>query len=135
MINRASVMKNESINSQFGLYQLINELTYILQSSSSCIDLILTSQSNIAVESVVHSSIHPNCHHELAFAHCNLKIGYLPPYSRELWHYKEANAYLIKRAISNFNWSTGKRLFLTIILINKFLFSVRRSITVICMKR
>ena len=34
----------------------------------------------------------------------NLKIYYPRPYLREVWHYKEANADLIKRAISNFNW-------------------------------
>ena len=30
-------------------------------------------------------------------------ISYPPPYSREVWHYKEANTDLIRRAISNFN--------------------------------
>ena len=42
----------ESITSQFGLHQLINEPTHLLQSSSSCIDLIFTSQSNIVVNQV-----------------------------------------------------------------------------------
>ena len=40
----------------------------------------------------------------LMFAKFNLKICYPPPYLREVWHYKEANADLIKRAISNFDW-------------------------------
>ena len=31
-------------------------------------------------------------------------ISYPPPYSREAWHYREANTDLIRRAISNFNW-------------------------------
>ena len=31
-------------------------------------------------------------------------ISYPPPYSREVWHYREANTDLIRRAISNFNW-------------------------------
>ena len=53
----------ESITSQFGLYQLINEPTHLLQNSSSCIDLIFTLQANIAVESGVHLSLHPNCNH------------------------------------------------------------------------
>ena len=94
----------ESITSQFGLHQLINEPTHLLQNSSSCIDLIFTSQPNIVVESGVHPSLHPNCHHQIIFAKFNLKIYYPPPYLREVWHYKEANADLIKRAISNFNW-------------------------------
>ena len=94
----------ESINSQFGLYQLINEPTHLLQNSSSCIDLIFTSQPNIVVESGVHPSLHPNCHHQIIFTKFNLKIYYPPPYLREVWHYKEANSDLIKRAISNLNW-------------------------------
>ena len=83
---------------------MINEPTHLLQSSSSCIDLIFTSQPNIVVESGAHPSLHPNCHHQIIFAKFNLKIYYLPPYLREVWHYKEANADLIKRAINNFNW-------------------------------
>ena len=55
----------ESITSQFELHQLINEPTHLLQNSSSCIDLIFTSQLNIVVESGVHPSLHPNCHHQI----------------------------------------------------------------------
>ena len=36
----------ENISSQFGLHQMINEPTHILESSSSCNDLIFTSQPN-----------------------------------------------------------------------------------------
>ena len=94
----------ESITSQFRLYQLINEPTHLLENSSSCIDLILTSQPNLVVESGVHPSLHPNCRHQIVFAKFNLMISYPPPYSREVWHYREANTDLIRRAISNFNW-------------------------------
>ena len=44
----------ESITSQFGLYQLINEPTHLLENSSSYIDLIFTSQPNLVAESDVH---------------------------------------------------------------------------------
>ena len=37
----------ESITSQLGLYQLINEPTHLFENSSSCIDLIFTSQPNL----------------------------------------------------------------------------------------
>ena len=76
----------------------------MLENSSSCIDLILTSQPNLVVESGVHPSLHPNCIHQIVFAKFNLNISYLPPYSREVWHYREANTGLVRRAISNFNW-------------------------------
>ena len=96
----------------------------LFQNSSSCIDLIFTSHPNIVVESGVHPSLHPNCHHQIIFAKFNLNIYYPPPYLREVWHYKEANADLIKRAINNFN---REKLFLTLILTKKFLFSTRPS--------
>ena len=70
----------ESITSQFGLHQLINEPTHLLENSSSCIDLIFTSQPNIVVESGVHPSLHPNCHLQIIFVKFNLKIYYPPPY-------------------------------------------------------
>ena len=60
--------------------------------------------ANLVVESGVHPSLHPNCHHQIVFAKFNLMISYPPPYSREVWHYREANTDLIRRAISNFNW-------------------------------
>ena len=53
----------ESIISQFGLYQLINEPTHLLENPSLGIDLIFTSRLNLVVESSVHPSLHPNSHH------------------------------------------------------------------------
>ena len=52
------------------------------------------------MESGVHSSLHPNCHHQIVFA----KINYLPPHEREIWHYEKANADLIRRSIDQFFW-------------------------------
>ena len=39
--------------------------THIQTSSSSCIDLIFTNQPNVSVNSGVHASLHPNCHHQI----------------------------------------------------------------------
>ena len=36
--------------------------------STSCIDLIFNSQPNLLIESGVHPSLHPNCHHQIVFA-------------------------------------------------------------------
>ena len=93
----------ESITFQFGLYQLINKSTNLLENSSSCLDLIFTSQPNLVVELGVHQSLHPNCHHQIVFAQFNLMIFYPPSYSREVLHYREENTDLIRRAIRNFN--------------------------------
>ena len=48
--------KPDAITSQFGLQQLIQEPTHILADSSSCIDLIFTSQPNLVMQAGVHSS-------------------------------------------------------------------------------
>ena len=89
-----------------GFYQLINEPTHLLENSFSCIDLIFTSLPNLVVELGVHPSLHPNCHHQIVFAKYSLMISYPLPYSRNVWvwHYRESNTDLIRRAISKFNW-------------------------------
>ena len=50
----------ENLTSQFGLSQIINEATHVLEASSSRIDLIFTTQPNLVVESGVHPSLHAN---------------------------------------------------------------------------
>ena len=50
------------------LFQLINQPTHILENSKSCIvDLIITSQPSLLVESGVHPSLFRDCHHEIIF--------------------------------------------------------------------
>ena len=45
----------DTIASSYGLNRLIQELTHILNSSSSCINLILTLQPNFVMGSAIHS--------------------------------------------------------------------------------
>ena len=69
----------ENLTSQFVLYQVIKEPAHILDTSSSCINLIFTSQPNLITESGVHSSLHSNCHHQIIFAKFNFKVVYPSP--------------------------------------------------------
>ena len=69
--------------------------------------LVLTSQTNLVMESGVHSSLHPNCHHRVVFAKFNLFLLYPPPYERNVWFYKKANLGLIRRAINETDWLRG----------------------------
>ena len=69
--------KFEHIASQFGSTQIIDDTTYILDSSSSYIDLIFTSQPDLVIESVVRPSLHQNCHHQIIYAKLNLQIFFL----------------------------------------------------------
>ena len=94
----------ETITSHFGLHQLIHDPTHILGKSSLCVDLTFTSQPYMVVNSGVHSSLHANCHYHIVFAKFDLKIYYPPPYERKVWHYQEADAFLIRRAIHEFSW-------------------------------
>ena len=81
----------ENITSQFGLHQIINEPTHIIENSSSCIDLIFTSQPNLSVESGTQLSLHPNCHHQIIYSKFNLEVIYPPSYAFEVWHYQNSN--------------------------------------------
>ena len=90
------------LTSQLGLNQIINEPTHITKNSSTCIDLLFTSQTNLVIESGVHSFLYPNCHHQIILRNLILRIFYPPPYERNVWHYKQTNIELIRRAIDNF---------------------------------
>ena len=59
------------------------------------------------MESGVHSSLHPNCHHQITYVKFNLKIHYPHPYEREIRHYEKANIDHIRRAINQFSWERG----------------------------
>ena len=99
--HKGNVIENATV--QFGLQLIIKKPTHISNTSSSCIDLIFTSQPNLITDSGVHSSLHPNFHHQTVFAESN--IVHPPPYLREIRHYREANTGLIIiRAIKEFNW-------------------------------
>ena len=66
----------DAITSSYDLSQLICEPTHILTNSSSCIDLIFINQNNFSMNSGIHASLHPNCHHQIVYAKSNLKIEY-----------------------------------------------------------
>ena len=94
----------ENISSQFALHQITNDPTQILKSSSWCIILIFTSQTNLITESGLHLSLHPNSHHQIIFTKFNLEIHCPPTYFLDAWHYQDANTKLMRRAIDVFDW-------------------------------
>ena len=71
----------ESITSQFGLNQIINEPKHILENSSFI--LIFTSQHNLSIKSGTQLPLHPNCHHQIIYAKFNLEVIYPLPHTRE----------------------------------------------------
>ena len=87
----------DAVTSSYGLSQLICEPTHILLNSSSCIDLIFINQNKLIMDSRVHASLHPNCHHQIAYVKLNL-------YERLVWKYKKTNSQLLNRTVQTFNW-------------------------------
>ena len=73
----------ENISSQFGLHQVMNGPTHILQSSSSFIKLIFISQSNLIIESGIYLSLHPKPNRQIISGKFNMDILYPPPYFRD----------------------------------------------------
>ena len=75
----------DTIVSSYGLNQLIQEPTHILNSSSSCIDLIFISQTNLVMESGIHSSLCSNCHHH-SNCHHQIVAFKLSPLDQKVLH-------------------------------------------------
>ena len=96
--------KIDCLATAYALKQVINEPTHLLKNSSSCIDLIFTSQPNLVMDAGIHPSLHASCHHQIVYAKFNLKIHYPPPYEREVWHFQKADINLIRRAMNEFKW-------------------------------
>ena len=95
----------EALTSLHGLHKLISEPTH-LPTSTFCIDVVFTDQSNLIVADGTHSSLNPKCHHQITYCKLNLNIKYPPPYQRLVWDYKRANVESIKRSIELVNWET-----------------------------
>ena len=117
----------ESRTSYYGLYQIINEPTHILPSSTSCIDLIFTNQPNLVINSGMHPLLHKNYHHQIIFAQINLKAYYPPPYKLLFWDYKKANTDAINLVIKSSNWKNafhGKGINYQVELFNEILMNI-----------
>lgn len=75
----------DSFMNLYGLNKLLTEPTRILEHSSSCIDLIFSSQSNFIRDTGIHTTLHPKCHHQLIYSKLNLEIEYPPPCARKIF--------------------------------------------------
>ena len=94
----------EPLTSDLGLHQLISEPTHLMNNSKSCIDLILTDQPNLFVNSGVHPTLHEQCHHQIVYGKLSTSNIKQPPYTRRIWVYDKSDSANIKRSIEMFNW-------------------------------
>ena len=56
------------------------------------------------MDSGVHASLHPNCHHQIVYAKLNLKIEYPPLYEWLVWDYNKTKTQFLNRTTKTFNW-------------------------------
>ena len=77
-INTTEGSKLLALSSSNSFSQLVNEPTHIQTNSTSCTDLIFTDKPGLSVDSGIHSSSRPNCHHQISYSTINLNICYTP---------------------------------------------------------
>ena len=87
-----------------GYSKLIDKPTHCVNGSSSCIDLIFTSNTSLVTDFGVNPRLYKTCHHNLIFGKINFNIPLLPPFYRDIWDYKRAIVEIAQKAITNFNW-------------------------------
>ncbi len=94
----------EPLTSSLDLHQLISEPTHFIGNSKSCIDLIFTDQPNLFVETEVHPSLDPVCHHSIISGKINIRCPPVPSFNRKIWDYDKANTNAIRESILKFPW-------------------------------
>ena len=111
--------------SQFGLSQIVKELTHILSNSASCIDLIFISQpyiSTLVMNPAVHLPLYWNCHHQIIISKFNFTIFCPPPYKGLVYTISNRIHILLNEQLN----LIGKIIFRILTRINRFLFSKKR---------
>ena len=87
----------QSLISSLGLKQMLTEPTILEPNkNSTCMDLILTRQSNLVLDSGTRHSLNPDCRHQRTYCQTNLQIPPPPPSERKIWHYGRANITIMK---------------------------------------
>ena len=98
--------KLEEMISNLNLSQVISEPTnFTPNKNPSCIDLLITDQPNLILDSGTRPSLDSKCHHQIIYGKINFKIPPPPPSERKIWHYNQANTDAIKRSMSAFPWA------------------------------
>ena len=71
------------------------------------------SHESLVMESGTHSSLHPNCYHQITYAKFSFKIHYLQPYKPKIWHYDQVSADHFRKEVDLFPWEKSLRNFNT----------------------
>ena len=90
----------EELITNLGLFQLISEPTnFEPHKNPSCIDLVVTDQPNIILDSGTRASLDSYCHHQIVHCKVNFRIPPPLPFERKIWHFNRENTAAIKRNI------------------------------------
>ena len=84
---------------------MITKPTHFTNESSSCMDLIFSSNTSFVKKCKSELSIYEKCHCTVIYGTLSFDIPLPPPYYKNIWHYKHANTECIQKAISTFDWS------------------------------
>ena len=115
------------LTSSAGYSQLIDQSTHITKESSSCIDLIFTSNPSFISASGVELSLYEKCRHNLIYGKINFNVPLPPPYIREVWDYKNAKVENIQQSVSGIDWDfmfQGKTVNQKVNILNECLLNV-----------
>ena len=97
--------KIEYLLTSLGLSQVISEPTnFEPNKNPSCIDLVITDQPNLILDSGTRTSLDPYCYHQVVYCKINFRIPPPPLFHRKIWHFNRANSAAIKRSMTNFPW-------------------------------
>ena len=76
----------DELFSKLGLSQLISDPTnFEPHKNPSCIDLLVTDQPNIVLDSGTRSSLDSYCHHQIIHCKVNFRIPPPLPFVRKIW--------------------------------------------------
>ena len=83
---------------------MISGPTHRIGHSKSCIDFILTDQTNLFIDSGIHPSLHEQCHHQFINGKLSVRNPVPPPYIRKLWFCDKADITSNRKSIEMFHW-------------------------------
>ena len=87
----------EELFTLLSISQIISEpANFEPHKNQSCIDLTITDQPNLILDSGTRPSLDPFCHHQKVYVKINFRIP-PPPFERKIWHFNSANSALLKR--------------------------------------
>lgn len=71
-----------------------------------CIDLIITDQINLFIESGVHPSLDAHYQQQIIYGKLKVSIPVPPPFNRIMWDYAKADTQSIRDKISGIDWKS-----------------------------